>query len=56
MMRSRNSDRFDQQLNFLTTGEQRAFLEELGYEKRLSLGGAVRLLIDEAMEKWSAVS
>jgi hypothetical protein len=44
------SGRLTDYVNLRTTAAQRAFLEEYGYEKRLSIGGAVRDLIDKAME------
>ena len=41
-----NSERLTDLVTLRTTASQRAFLEEYGYEKRLSLAGAVRDLID----------
>ena len=45
------SERLTDGITLRATASQRAFLEEYGYEKRLSIGGAVRDLIDKAMEK-----
>lgn len=46
-----HGERFTDSINLRTTAEQRAFLEALGWDRRLSLGGAVRCLIDEAMQR-----
>ena len=45
------SERLTDGITLRATASQRAFLEEYGYEKRLSIGGAVLDLIDKAMEK-----
>lgn len=50
-MRNQRAERLTDGIAVRTTSSQRAFLERLSIEKRLPIGEAVRLLIDEAMAK-----
>ena len=54
-MRNPRHERLSDSLAVRTTASQRAYLEKLSIEKRLSMGEGIRLLIDEAMARAGAI-
>jgi hypothetical protein len=50
-MRNQRAERLSDSVSLRTSVSQRAFLEKLSVEKRLPMGEAIRLLIDEAMTR-----
>jgi hypothetical protein len=50
-MRNQRAERLSDSVAVRTTASQRAYLEKTSSQKRLPMGEAVRLLIDEAMAK-----
>lgn len=51
MRTSRGKERLSDCLAIRTTARQRSFLEKLSYDRKLSMGESIRLLINEAMTK-----
>jgi hypothetical protein len=52
---SLGEERLSDCLAIRTTARQRSFLEKLSYERKLSMGESVRLLINEAMARAGAI-
>lgn len=54
-MRNTRQERLSDNVAVRTTAQQRAWLEQLSHERRLSMGESIRLLIDQAMARAEAL-